>query len=232
MRRLALGLSLQLACLTAACGGGTANSGVNHAPQSARSASCARLFEDVDVVAFQNKTEQDLNLSGGSDLLLSAVTGTGCVTAVERERFSDLTREMDLCDEKNPNREYMDCSSVAQKGNVQGAKFKLFGILDYAGQLSAAKLQAKIPGIGGLQWGHDYVALLMTFRIVETATGKVVSLAQGEAHVIAQEAGVSFEGGGFSFKAEIESRRPLGVALRDMLEDVAGRLVQPNQSGT
>ena len=167
---------------------------------------------------FGNKTKAAVELGGTEDLVMTAMTESGCYKVAERDQVDILIEEMKRCSDDNPDKQYFKCDDFAKKGKLMGVTHFVFGdLILYEPKIKGAELGAKIPGLGGLEVGRTYGALQVSMRLVEVETGKVVTSKVVNAIVKDDEGGIDASAHGFSLKAKAYEKTPAGNALRDMI---------------
>jgi curli biogenesis system outer membrane secretion channel CsgG len=167
---------------------------------------------------FSNKTKGTLDLGGTDDLVMTALTESGCFTVAERDKVDLLIEEMKRCSDDSADKQFYACDGFAKKGHLFGITHFVFGdVVMYEPKIKGVELGAKIPGLGGIEAGRSYFALSINVRLVEVETGKMVSSKIVNAVFPDDQAGLDLEKGGFSLKATAYSRTPAGKALQDMI---------------
>jgi curli biogenesis system outer membrane secretion channel CsgG len=215
--------ALTLCCFLQACAGSQPGP-PDHLPPPARQCSSA-LAGAVGVFPLKNKTNSQVELDGSDDLLMTEMADSGCFTLVERDRLSVLVDEMKLCDDANPDKAFMDCSTFAKKGHLLGMKTAVLGDLAFfEPNVKGADLALKLPGIGGIDAGTSYSALAINLRAVDVETGEARASVMVHALVRADEAGINLSTGPFTLRAQARERTPMGEALQGMLRDGVRRL--------
>lgn len=210
-----------LALLAASCsaGSGEAPAANPTAPTPLVPQICSAAKPGVVAAkTFSNKTKGTLDLGGTDDLVMTALTESGCFTVAERDKVDLLIEEMKRCSDDNPDKQFYACDGFAKKGHLFGITHFVFGdVVLYEPKIKGVELVAKIPGVGGLEAGRTYFALSINMRLVEVETGKVVSSKIVNAVVPDDKAGLDLEGKGFSLKATAYEHTPAGKALQDMI---------------
>ncbi len=173
-----------------------------------------------------NKTKQPTPTDGTDEVLIAAMTDSGCFTIAERDRLQILIEEIGRCDPENADAKFFDCKSFAKKGHLYGITHFVFGdVTMMESDVKGTELSLKLPGIGGIEAGRSYGALGLSLRVIEVETGKVVATAVVNAVVPSDKGGLSLPaGGGFDLKAAAHERTPLGRAIQDMLAEATKRL--------
>lgn len=173
-----------------------------------------------------NRTAHTIEVEGTGDMLVSAMTSSGCFTVVERDKLTILLDEMKLCGDDNPDKQFFDCGSFAKKGHVLGVTdFVLGDIIVFEGNARGADLSAKLPGIGGIEAGRSYDAVAINLRVVDVESGRVKASTITHALVPTDKGGLGLSAGGsFDLRVAVHDRTPLGDALSDMIVDALRKL--------
>jgi curli biogenesis system outer membrane secretion channel CsgG len=223
---LLLGLGLTISC------GGEGGGVVVKAPApeapAAPGARCASapVAGTFGVVPLRNKTKRDLLLDGSDDLVVAALSGTGCFTLVERAQISALIGELKLCSDSNPDKVYFDCKgSFAKQGKILGVSRFVLGDVDaFEPDVKGAELALKIPGLPGIDAGRSYAALTLNLRVVDVESGQVLAAEVVHATVPADKAGLSASAGGLDLSVAVKNKTPFGEALDTVLRAGVARL--------
>jgi curli biogenesis system outer membrane secretion channel CsgG len=170
---------------------------------------------------FSNKTKATtLDLGGTDDLVMTAMTESGCFNVAERDKVDLLVEEMKRCADDSADKQYFACDGFAKKGHLLGITYFAFGdVVLYEEKIKGVDLGLKIPGLGGIEASRSYFALSINVRFVDVETGKVASSKVVNAVVPDDQAGVDLSKGGFSLKAAAYSHTPAGKALQGMIAD-------------
>lgn len=173
-----------------------------------------------------NKTSQPIQTEGSEDLLISAMTNSGCFTLIERDKLKVLIDEMKLCADTNADKDMFDCKSFAKAGHLLGVQYYLVGnIVLFEENVEGAVLSAKVGGLLGLEAERQYGALVVSLRIVDVETSKVAASTDVHAVVPSEQGGFSATGGdSVNLKAMAYSKTPQAQALQDMLSEGVKRL--------
>jgi curli biogenesis system outer membrane secretion channel CsgG len=225
--------SVSLLALLAACGGSAPEQAARPpAPEPLVPHLCETAGAGVYAARqFSNKTKGSIDLGGTDDVVMTAMTESGCFTVAERDKVDLLIEEMKRCSDDNPDKQYYACDGFAKKGHLFGITHFAFGdVVLYEEKVKGVDLAVKIPGIGGIDASRSYFALSIQVRLVEVETGKVVSSKIVNAVVPSDQGGVEVSKGGFSLKASAYSRTPVGKALQGMIADAIKHLATPTKS--
>ena len=218
-----VGLGLALSCKAGE--GGVA---VKEPAPPVAAAQCASgpVAGTFGVVPLRNKTKRELSLDGSDDLVMAALSGTGCFTLVERAQISALIGELKLCADSNPDKIYFDCKgSFAKQGKILGVSRFVLGDVDaFEPDVKGADLALKVPGLPGIEAGRSYAALTLNLRVVDVESGNVLASEIVHATVPADKAGLSASTGGLDLSVAVKNKTPFGEALDTVLRAGVGRL--------
>lgn len=177
------------------------------------------------VLPLHNKTQQPIATAGSEDLMIGALSDSGCYTIVERDKLTVLIEEMSHCNDDSANKEYFDCSSFAKKGHLLGVTQYVAGdIVAAEPNIKGAELALKLPGVGGIQAETSYGWMQVSMRIINVETGKLEASTVVNAFVDQQNGGLALQGGGFDLKASAYSKTPQGCALQGMIAQASQQL--------
>jgi curli biogenesis system outer membrane secretion channel CsgG len=207
------------------CGGATGGPKPVDVPvtvQTTERSCSAPLPGAIGVAPLKNDTKATVDLGGTDDLLMSAMSGSGCFDVVERDRLDLLVSEMRLCLDQG---EWFDQTTCAKKGKLLGVSTLVVGSLTmFERDIQGADLALKIPGIGGVTAGRSYAAMQISLRAVDVETGRVRASTEVHAAVPSDEAGVDVAASGFTLRVAASSRTPTGDAVRSMLHSATKQL--------
>ena len=218
---LAFGLGLT------ACGGPGETAPPTVTPSKPVAKTCAAPTPGTfGAVALKNKTKRDIDLQATDDLLITAMSDTGCFTLIERDKIELLVNEMKLCDPTaNPDSGYFDCPSFAQKGKLLGLTDLVVGdVVMLEPNVRGADLHAKLPWIGGLSVQQSYAAVAVSLRVLHVENGKIRASTNVSAVVPSTDAGLDVSTRAFDLGAAAHSHTPMGQALEAMITDGVTRL--------
>ncbi|NCJ05369.1 penicillin-binding protein activator LpoB [Synechococcales cyanobacterium C] len=216
----ALGLSVPLSLYTAHA----AESGVERI-QVTESRRIAVLDFDFDSVSL---TGIALNLYGGSNgaargisnMLTNRLVQDGTYTLVERSRIDAILAEQNL-----GQSDRIEPTTAAQIGRLLGVDAVLLGSITqfHVEDQSQGVSVGRFFGLGGRQQRQN-ATVRMTTRLVSTATGEILAVADGagQADQVSGSASFSFLSG----SAQSDSRdRLLGEAANTAVGDIVTKLV-------
>ena len=209
------------------CGGATADAPPpTIAPKPARARLCSAPMPGVfGAFPLKNKTRRDVDVQATDDLLITAMVDTGCFTLAERDKVDVLINEMKLCDTDNPDHDFFDCKTFAQKGKLLGVTDMMLGDVILAEpSVRGAEIHARVPWIGGLSMNQSYAAVAVSLRLVHVETGKVLASTNVSAVVPSIDAGIDVSGKSFNLGATAHSHTPMGQALGSMIDEGVRRL--------
>jgi curli biogenesis system outer membrane secretion channel CsgG len=210
----------------AACSASTPSPIIEERPRELHPRLCAAPGPGTyGVVPLENKTRRELVLDGTDDLLTTAMSDSGCFTLIERDKLSLLIEEMRLCEETNPDREFLKCDSFAKKGNLLGLSDLLVGdVIYYEPNASGSAISVAVPWIGSVSLDQNYAALAVSLRLLRVEDATVRTSTNVSALVPSSNAGVSADTPRFDFGATAHSSTPLGKALQDMIDEGVRRI--------
>jgi len=96
---------------------------------------------------FGNKTKAAVELGGTEDLVMTAMTESGCYKVAERDQVDILIEEMKRCSDDNPDKQYFKCDDFAKKGKLMGViRPNVLVLTMQPNEGVSLSLGAKIPG--------------------------------------------------------------------------------------
>ncbi len=166
-----------------------------------------------------------VDVVGVDDLVIHALEDHRCFKLIDPSLRKTLIDEMALCAEDNPDREYFDCESFAQKGQLLGAtRYVYTALIFFEPKVAGAELIAKIGNVGGVEAGVTYSAMTLASRIVDTATSEV--LGSDTAHVLlpSAKAGIAANAGPVQIAAMVMRKQPMGEKFDRVLRESVARM--------
>ncbi|HSC86126.1 MAG TPA: CsgG/HfaB family protein [Polyangiaceae bacterium] len=191
----------------------------------------ARLCEQPQpgtfgVFPLLDSTKAKLELDGADTLFEAKLHDTGCFELLERKQLKALIEEIKRCEPNNPEREYFDCSTAAQKGNLRGLTRRVTGeIVFFEPDVAGADLQLKLPYVKGIEISRKYAALSLVAKVIDVESGTELATATVHAVVPSDEAGIAVQAGSFDLAASVHDKTPFGQSLDVMLADATSQLV-------
>jgi curli biogenesis system outer membrane secretion channel CsgG len=221
LHALALLPGLLLAAASGKCGGD-----VIVEPRPADPKVCSSVVPGTHaVLPFDNPNNFEVDLGGTEELLMGQMQSTGCFTLLERDKIKVLIAELNLCSDKNPDKDAFDCESFAERGKLLGVKSYVMGsLVIMQDDVRGVELSLDVKKIGSVEAKKTYDALGIAVRVVDVETGKVTATTTVHAAVRSRGGGFSVKKGPVKVAALARDTTAFGRALDDMFWHAACRL--------
>ena len=160
----------------------------------------------IAVADFANSAAQQAELGKGmADMLADALFNTGRFIVLERERLPEVTGEQDLARGKRFNP-----ATAPPLGQLEGAQLLIRGTI--------TAFEPACQGGSLIIVSARQACLSLNLRIVDVATGRVVSAVTVDATSADSRVGILFAGGDLPVGLGAYRKTPMEQALRNAIE--------------
>lgn len=183
----------------------------------------------VAVIEFENKVpsaQADIGW-GMADMLISELRKTGRYTILERGSLADVLGEQDFTQSGRVQR-----GQQVAIGRVKGAQLLIKGaITEFSYNVRNRNIGIGYKGFGlGITEARARVAA--DIRLIDAMTGEVINSIDQAADIKASGANIAGTISGFSFATGGSDNHPMGQAVRQLIEQIVGRITSALDTGT